>query len=68
MGKMPMPRFTQMVSVATLASCSLVETSAVTNASTAVFRLIDCLRRGQAEFPTGGANDKLVWVLVLLFT
>jgi len=38
MGKMPMPRFTQTVSLATLISCSLVETSAGTKASTAVFR------------------------------
>ena len=30
--------------------------------------LIDCLRRSQDDFPARGSNEKLVWVIVLLFT
>lgn len=31
-----------------------------------LWMLIDCLQKQDKEFPTKGANDKLIWVIVLL--
>lgn len=33
-----------------------------------LWMLIDCLQRSDKNFPAKGANDKLVWVVVLLLT
>jgi len=33
-----------------------------------IIALVDCIRRNQKDFPIGGENAKLVWMLLLIFT
>ncbi len=33
-----------------------------------IWMLVDCLKRNNDEFPTGGNNAKLIWVLVIVLT
>lgn len=32
-----------------------------------LWMIVDCLQRSDRGFPSKGANDKLIWVLVLIF-
>ncbi len=33
-----------------------------------IWMLVDCLKRNDDEFPTGGDNAKLIWTLVIVLT
>ncbi len=33
-----------------------------------VWMLVDCLSRKDEDFPGGGANDKLIWALIIILT
>ena len=33
-----------------------------------IWMLVDCLKRNDDEFPTGGNNAKLIWALVIVLT